>query len=380
MKEEKKINKGSETLTVLIAPLDWGLGHATRCIPIIKEFKGHGCKVLLAGNETLLSLFKKEFPEIEILPLFGYNIKYSKHSSRLFLNLFFQLPKLWNTIIREHRWLKKIVRMYQPDIVVSDNRLGMYHANIVSIYMTHQLTIKTGYGFMDIVASFIHNRFIKKYDECWVPDFEVNGLAGELSHPANIPPNVVYIGAISRFNKLHLSGKIYKILICLSGPEPQRTILETILLGQLENFNGKVLMVRGILNECEFISLNKEDVEIVNHLPAAELNAAFQQAEIIICRSGYTTIMDLVKIEKQAILIPTPGQPEQEYLAYHLLGKKNFFSIDQQHFNLYTTLQEAEKFSPVNGDRDMDLYKITIAKFLNSVRSGKYGKKFALRE
>ncbi len=375
---EKKINKGTKTLTVLIVPLDWGLGHITRCIPLIKEFKEQGCQMILAGDDTVLALFREEFPGVEMLSVFGYNVRYNKSGRTFFLNLVFQLPKILSAIRREHKWLKIVVEKYKPDIVISDNRLGLYHPNIISIYMTHQLNIKTGYRFFDKIASKIHRHFIKKYDECWVPDFKENGLAGELSHPERLSPNVSYIGAISRFNKLHLNDKIYKLLICISGPEPQRTIFENILLDQLKNFNQKTLLVRGIVNNREKIFHQNENVEIVNHLRAEELNMVFEQAEIILCRSGYTSVMDLIAIGKKAILIPTSGQTEQEYLARYLSSKKNFFSVEQDHFVLSNTLLEVGDFPFVVVARDMTLYKKTIAALLLAVSSGEYRKKLSM--
>jgi predicted glycosyltransferase len=212
----------------------------------------------------------------------------------------------------------------------------------------------------DKLAKCIHNQFIIIYVQCWIPDFKGTGLAGKLSHPKKIPRNAVYIGALSRFEKLAVQDNVYDLLISLSGPEPQRTIFENIILRELEHFEKKVLVVRGLPTESQKIHFENSSVTFANHLSATDLNLAFQQSEMIICRSGYTTIMDLVKIEKKAILVPTPGQREQEYLASYLMEKKNFLSVQQKKFKLKEALSSAAGFPFVNRSDNMDTFKRII--------------------
>ena len=170
------------------------MGHATRCIPIIKELIRLNCEVFIVADKKIFSLLKKEFPDTVFLRFKGYEIEYSGHKSLLALTLFFQFPKIIFSIFGEKKWIKKIIREHSIDVVISDNRFGMYSKKIPSVYITHQLCIKTGNIFTDNIAKKIHNYFIKKYRSCWVPDFQINGLAGELSHPKKIPSNVVYMG------------------------------------------------------------------------------------------------------------------------------------------------------------------------------------------
>ena len=330
----KKINNPKDKLKILIAPLDWGLGHVTRCIPIIRSLKNQNCDLILAADEDTFLILKKEFPTLVILRLFGYKIKYSQDKKWLAFKLILQLPKLAITISKEHRWLKAMINIYHPDIVISDNRLGMHNNSIISIYITHQLNIKTGNAIFDKIINTIHNSFIKKYDQCWVPDFKENGLAGDLSHPGKLKSNTVYLGALSRFEKLSVERKIYDLLISISGPEPQRTVFENMIFSQLKKNQKNVLVVRGLPAEKKKIEPPNSFIEIVNHLPAAELNNAFLQSGIIICRSGYTTVMDLIKLQQKAIMVPTPGQVEQEYLATYLFEKEIYYSISQHEFLL----------------------------------------------
>ncbi len=366
----EKINNIHRKPRILIAPLDWGLGHATRCIPIIKELKNQNCELFLAADGDTFVLLKKEFPSLVVLRVSGYKINYSRDKRWLILNLFFQLPKLIMAILTEHSRLKKITKKHNLDVIISDNRFGMYNADIISIYITHQISIKSGNYFTDKIARIIHNHFKKKYNVCWVPDFKENGLAGELSHPANLQSNVTYIGPLSRFEKLPGITKLYDVLISISGPEPQRTIFENMILYQLKNFRKKVLIVRGLPAESKKLQPPNSFVEIVNHLTAKDMSRAFQQSQIIICRSGYTTIMDLIKIGKEAILIPTPGQTEQEYLAEYLMERKNFFSVKQEKFLLEEVIIRAASFPFIKREDTMYEYKKIITEFVVSLKSG----------
>ncbi|MEP7231024.1 MAG: glycosyltransferase [Ginsengibacter sp.] len=370
MLQGKKFNNTTKGPTILIAPLDWGLGHVTRCIPIIKELEKLNCNLIIAVADVGFLLLKKEFPSLVILPAAGYKIRYSKGKGRVFFKLILQLPKLAIKISKEHNWLKKIIHTYKPDVIISDNRLGLFNKSITSVYITHQLEIKTGNSLFDKVASKIHNSFIKKYDQCWIPDFKENGLAGELSHPKILQRNSVYLGALSRFEKISPTERIYDVLISISGPEPQRTIFEEIVLAQLKNFRKKVLIVRGLPAENKKMIPTIPNIKIVNHLKSVDLNMAFMQSDMIICRSGYTTIMDLVKLDKPAILIPTPGQAEQEYLAANLMKTKNFFSVKQKDFLLEESLLKASVFPYVNRNDNMEIYKEVIADFIHLVKSG----------
>ncbi|MEP7253551.1 MAG: glycosyltransferase [Ginsengibacter sp.] len=363
----KKINKATNNFTVIIAPLDWGLGHVTRCIPIISLLQHHGCEVLVAANEEQSNLLKKEFPSLVILRLFGYKIRYSRPNTSLRAKLLFQTPKLYLAIVKEQRWLKKIVNQYRPDLIISDNRFGFYHKHVRSIYITHQLSIKTGNTFLDKIASKFHRNIIEKFHRCWVPDFLENGLAGELSHPKKSISNTCYIGALSRFENLTDQPIIYDVLISISGPEPQRSIFEETILLQVEDLKKRVLIVRGLPMDNTPITSQNSLVTIANHLPAKALNEAFLQSSIVICRSGYTTIMDLVKIKKRAILVPTPGQTEQEYLAEYLMFRKNFLFIGQKNFSIESALIKASQFEFKRREDDMDLYKKIIPEFIESL-------------
>lgn len=371
MKKENIFNNSDKEYRVLIAPLDWGLGHATRCIPIIKELIQLNCEVLIVADKKIFSLLKNEFPNAVFLRHKGYEIEYSRYRNLFALTLFFQIPKIIFSIFREKKWINNAIREHSIHAVISDNRFGMYSKEIPSIYITHQLCIKTGNIFTDIIAQKMHNYFIKKYTACWIPDFKINGLAGELSHPQKIPENVTYVGALSRFNLLGDVEIIYDLLISISGPEPQRTIFENEILKQLKTFQGKVFLIRGLPSEKNVLK-DFNSIKIKNHLAADELNKAMQQSKIIISRSGYTTVMDLAALRKKAILIPTPGQKEQEYLAKYLFQKQYFFSTQQKDFLIERSTKKIESFHFKSFDFDKDEYKKTIHEFVLSLKSANF--------
>jgi uncharacterized protein (TIGR00661 family) len=356
--------------TVLVAPLDWGLGHAARCVPIIKELQNYPIRVIIAGDGAVASLLKQEFPQLEFVPLPGYKIKYSKNKRWFLPRLLIQFPGVLYSLLREHHWLNKVKQELHLSAVISDNRFGLFNRSIVSVYITHQLSVKTGNKLSDKIATQIHQFISKNYTQCWIPDYGIKkNLSGTLSSTVKLRHPVTFMGCLSRFEKKHTSEITIDLLIILSGPEPQRSIFEDLLLQQLSNYNGKVVFVRGLPgsdNARPSIPF-KENIEMRDHLIALQLNEIIEKAAMIISRSGYTTIMDLVKLGKKAILIPTPGQTEQEYLAKYLAAQKMFFTVSQDKFELETALQQAADFPFDIPLFDMNQYKEVIRQFAQSL-------------
>ena len=328
---------------VLVAPLDWGLGHTTRCIPIIQELLHQDFIVLIAAEGSSAYLLSKEFPSLTILSLKGYQISYSNTKVFFKVKLFGQIPKILKAIKQEHTWLKQVIKEYKIDIVVSDNRYGLYNSKIKNIFITHQLAIETGNAFTNWLVQKLNYRLINKFDECWIPDEEAPfDLAGKLSHPKEMPVvPTKYIGILSRFKK-NTPEKNIDLLVLISGPEPQRTALENLMLLQMTKFSLKMVLVRGLPGASNRIINTNKELQIFDHLPATELNKLIQSSKIVIARSGYSTIMDLIALQQRAILIPTPGQTEQEYLAEYLSTKKYFVAAQQKGFNLVKEIKTLE--------------------------------------
>lgn len=332
---------------ILVAPLNWGLGHATRCIPIINALIENGFNPIIASDGIALALLKKEFPNLVALELPSYKIEYAKKASNFKWKLIKNSPKTINAILLEKKIVKKWVNQYNLSGIISDNRLGVYHKKTPSVFITHQLTVLSGKTTW--ISSKIHHFFIRKFDECWVPDVkDVPNLTGKLGHLSKTNLKIKYIGVLSRLEKQTLPIK-NNLMIILSGPEPQRTLLEEKLILKLTNYKGKVVFVKGKV-EPKQTKTERKNITFYNFMQTKELEKTFNESEMVLCRSGYTTIMDLVKLEKKVFFIPTPGQFEQEYLAKKLkqqglvpMAKQDKFKIEDLHaVPLYRGLPKIE--------------------------------------
>jgi uncharacterized protein (TIGR00661 family) len=361
---------GLRKLRILVAPLDWGLGHATRCVPVIYELLKQDCEVWLATDGAQEALLKQEFPGLSFLSLPGYRVKYGRSAAGTIWNIFIQSRKIIRAIRAENAWLKRMAEKLQFDAVISDNRYGLYHTTIPCVFITHQLNIKSSLGkWMERLLQRRNYKYINHFSECWVPDAEgENNLAGKLSHPQKKPAIPVhYTGSLSRFKKSHTEEKKDHLLIILSGPEPQRRILENKIIEEIAHYPGTATVVRGIPGTATIIP-STNSLAFYNHLPAEELNKEMNKAEYVISRSGYSTIMDITKLQKKSIFIPTPGQTEQEYLANYLQGRKMAVSISQNSFSLSSALQAAKKFSYSFADTENENnLRQVVAQFVRSL-------------
>ena len=375
---------------VLVAPLDWGLGHATRCVPIIERLLAEGHEVVIAADGYPLRFLRREFPHLDWVKFEGVKVEYADGQSQVGAMLR-QLPRFLRDIWREHKRLKELVRMYDIDMVVSDNRFGLWCRGVYSVYMTHQLMVKMprGLEWMEWAVWRFHRWFIKHYDECWVPDIEGDGnLSGDLSHKYPLLENTKFIGVLSRFSSEKVEWEDvrveaealgllqrYDVVAVLSGPEPHRSNLEQEITdcrlqitddsqqstvnsqqtitpseqssrppktgGQYKIVSGQqiltpseqssrlpkigrqykivsgqqsLLIVQGLPADDLRLAEHRDGVDYIPHLPTKLLQWYMQEAGEIVCRSGYSSIMDLHTIGRKAHLIPTPGQTEQEYL------------------------------------------------------------------
>ena len=324
---------------ILIAPLDWGIGHATRCIPIINALLSQNHEVIIAADGRPMHLLSSEFPDLEMVRFAGYNIKYPKYLP-MSISMLLQLPKILIGIKKEQSILNQIIDDYKIDGVISDSRFGLFTKKVPCVFITHQLQIQSPY-FSDLIKDFNY-KYINKFDACWVMDDEKINLAGDLSKPRILPRNTTYIGAQSRFEKSEMDKK-YDFLAIVSGPEPQRTILEKGLIKALKNRKEKSLIVLGKPE----MNTNKQigSLSVKSHLNASELNKVILQSDLIICRPGYSTVMDLAKLEKKAFFIPTPGQTEQEYLAENFMSKGICYSQKQSDFNFELALKKNKDYT-----------------------------------
>nr|WP_299890436.1 glycosyltransferase [uncultured Lacinutrix sp.] len=317
---------------ILVAPLNWGIGHATRCIPIINWLIEHNFEPIIASDGEALQLLKTEFPDLihETLP--AYNIKYTKKGSDLKWKLLAQTPKMLKAKKAEKKTTKQLINKYNLSGIISDNRLGVRNKNVPSVFITHQLNVLSGNT--SALSTKIHNDIMKKFDSVWVPDFKNEpNLSGKLGHLNNETKiNVTYLGPLSRLHKTETKTE-YDIMVLLSGPEPQRTILADKLFETLKYFEGNILFVKGKIEAEQTVS-KINNFTIYNFMTSKALEQAINSSELIISRSGYTTVMDLAKLGKKAFFIATPGQFEQEYLAENFDKLGIVPTCNQEHFKL----------------------------------------------
>jgi UDP:flavonoid glycosyltransferase YjiC (YdhE family) len=330
---------------ILVAPLNWGLGHAARCIPIIEELLKRNAEVIIASDGRALELLKKEFPNLKQHALPPYEMRY--WSSNMLFNIGAQLPKILLAVYKEHQRTNQLVDELNIDAILSDNRYGCRSKKVQSVLMTHQLNIKIPFSPLEKIVGWVNHRRIKKFDECWVPDVEgADNLSGTLSQSSRLK-KVKFIGILSRMKPGILPQK-YDCIALLSGPEPQRTYLERKIIGQAKKLPFQFLIVQGKTERKEHFFIEK-NIEVYSFLTSKELNDALLASEIVISRSGYSSLMDLAVLKKKAILIPTPGQTEQAYLAKRFSEQGAFLVQSQENLNLKEALEKVRQFKGLEG-------------------------------
>jgi uncharacterized protein (TIGR00661 family) len=315
---------------IMLAPLDWGLGHAARCIPLIKQLQRQNNILIIACTASQKKFLEEELNEVEFVSLFGYNMSYARFFP-LWIKIMFQLPKLISVVRREHKWLVTYLKNNKVDVLINDNRFGLYHQDIESIFITHQLNIQV--PVCGKIINRVNTFFINKYTHCWVPDYkdEEKRLSGILSHGNNQLKTIQFIGPLSRFEKKETKQKKYDVLLLLSGPEPQRALLEEKLITAFSGTTYAIALVRGTLQTRE--KKLPPNFFVKDMASSKELQELFTSSGKIICRSGYSTLMDLHILELKALLIPTSGQTEQEYLAGYWKEKFGFSFLEQKNIS-----------------------------------------------
>ena len=314
------------TKTVVFAPLNWGLGHASRCIPLINKYKNEGWRVIIASDGFALEFLKNEFPQEKTFSIPSKELTYSKYKALIF-HLFKLLPNFLSNIKTDRRFVNELLQKEKVDLIVSDNRYGFRTSKVKSILISHQLQLAIP-TYLRITKGLVQrklNRWINKFDECWIMDDDNHSLAGDLSNEKDLKIPYHFLGLQSRFEKKNLEEDI-DFLIVLSGLEPQRSILESELLNLFKNLNYKVKLIGGAFKSKKTGS----DIEYLPFANTKELQMLLNKAKIVIARSGYSTIMDLIKLNKKAILIPTPGQTEQEYLSNLHVNRSLFTILDNK--------------------------------------------------
>lgn len=373
------MNPSRAPLHILVAPLDWGLGHTSRCVPVIRYLLEQGFRVSAAGTVSQLLFYEQTFSAetasgaLRLRVLDGYNVRYAKSGGGFLPRILLQVPRILRTVQVEHRWLRALVEEENIDGIISDNRYGLHHPRVPSVILTHQLSPRTGMGSMvDGFVRRMHYHALKKFGACWVVDTAAApGLSGSLAHPPALLKGSHYIGLLSQFSvekpQLHTDYRSGSpLLVLLSGPEPQRTLLSEGLWAQVQHHQGEVVFIEG-----------KEDAQVPDAIPphikhhrrltSQALKPLLEAASVVVCRSGYSTLMDLVALKKRAIIIPTPGQTEQEYLAETLAARGVFATAQQENFSLADALTQLDKLPLRNSNfsaEDFQIFRVAVDDWL----------------
>jgi len=358
---------------VLVSPLNWGLGHATRDIPIIRTLQDRGHEVTIAACGNALSVLRQEFPDASFIDYPDYPVPFS--SGHLFVPRFVaSLPFMLSAVAREHQTLEAMLSKDKYDLVISDNRLGVFSGRVPSIFISHQLHyhLPLLYWPAELLAIPANMFLHEQYNRIIVPDNPPGplSLAGKLSRPQTdvARDRAWFSGIISGTRQIACTTDL-DYLVIISGPEPQRSILEKIIRTKIRNLEGSGIVLLGSPQKTGAPERHGNWL-IFPFVPTEVKTELMNRAKCIICRSGYTTIMELAELGKnRALLIPTPGQTEQEYLSWYYRQKGWFFSIDQDHLDLADHVAEAKNFAgfpamPKTDENTRRLYNEVLAGYL----------------
>ena len=345
--------------TVIYAIIDWGLGHVTRSTPIIRRLIDDGNRVILVSHGKALSMLKEEFPDCIIRHVKDTQIAYPKFGWIFVFKMVSQVPKMLMGWRHERKQIKVLEKEFEPDLIMSEMRLGIWSKNTPSVLITHQLRfhLPKGLAWAGILGEWFNRIVFKHFNYIFVPDAEGEpNLSGNLSHNSRISrhPKVRYIGCLSSIVPDENSPeKDIDLLISISGPEPQRTQFEEKILGQLDSISGTGVVTLGTPAIGNNIVKKTNNVTIYSHLNRKAMNIMMQRAKHIICRSGYSSVMELLALKKSALFVPTPGQTEQEYLAEYY-EKEGLFShctqdkLDLKDIHFNSDRRIAKEHIPIN--------------------------------
>lgn len=342
---------------ILLSPLNWGFGHAGRMIPLARGLRERGHEVIFAIDPDLKAMVENELTDISIIDFPGIKMHYSRFLPQ-YLNILIRLPHIFAASIREHKGVKKLVAQYKPDMIISDNRFGFYHKNVFSVYVTHMLRIPfpAPFSFLEFIGIWLHRRVIRNFDLCLVPDFPNHPyISGSLSHLTKLPEKVIYCGPLSRFSHTdpvmdHETNISPYLCLIVSGPEPQSTIFMNKIISATSGWNLVILSGK----KPSLSEVPDKRIQFVTNPDTLTMKKYILNSRMVISRSGYTTIMELISLKKRAVIVPTPGQTEQEYLARYLNNKNGFISVKQIDTDIINRI--IDEYSEMNGTVYPDNY------------------------
>ncbi|RFC55477.1 glycosyltransferase [Brumimicrobium aurantiacum] len=298
---------------ILLSPLNWGLGHVTRTIPIIKTLLAQNNEVIICCDTQQEDFYRKYFPQLWYIPFEGYPFKFQGKGNWTF-DILRNFSSLFLYLKEEKNRVNDLVEKFNPDLIISDQRFGFLSRKVKSIIITHQINLPVPKW--NFIGKLWNKSLLSKFDQIWVPDNQEQGLSGQLSN--GLTRKKKYIGPCSRFEQKHpneVQEHKYDSLYIISGPNPYNSHLLELVLKKEERLKGKSAII--LPETLKIEQLESSNLDIYSDLNHDDFSNLINSSKQVISRAGYSTIMDLIALKKEAILIPTPGQVEQIYLSKH---------------------------------------------------------------
>jgi uncharacterized protein (TIGR00661 family) len=343
-------------MNLIYGVCSWGLGHATRSLPIIRKLIKEGNNITIISNGRSLELLKRELNDsVDYLNIPDYPMLLSENSRQFMVKSVIYWPFFIRKMQSGFNKLTNILKSKECDLIISDARYDIYNRKIPSFFISHQMRIMNPLRIKSLeYGSEIFNLFFfKRFRGVIVPDFKEDSLSGDLSHNLKkIDENKInYVGVLSDFKKKDKKKDI-DYLISITGPEPQRTFFENKMLSQIKHLDGNIIVTLG---KSEFLKNNfNENIKFYSYLNKHEREDLLNRSKILISRSGYSTILDLSVLGIKALMCPTPGQIEQEYLAKYHNKKGTFYSVSQDKINIMNDIEKTWKTTGIKRDCNID--------------------------
>jgi uncharacterized protein (TIGR00661 family) len=343
-------------MRVIYGICSWGLGHATRSLPVIRELLEENNDLTVISHGRSLELLKKELgSNIDYYDIPDYPMLLSAEPRQFMAKSIIYWPLFIRSIQSGISNVKKIIDKKKFDVIISDARYDMLNKTVRTFFISHQIRIMNPLRIkiLETGSELFNDFFFKRFNGIIVPDYKEDNLSGDLSHNLKKinEKKIHYVGVLSDFKKKKIKKDI-DYLISITGPEPQRTILEKKLLLQANDLVGNIAITLGKTEEKEYST--QENIEIFSFLTKEERENLLNRSKLVISRSGYSTILDLAVIGAKALMTPTPGQIEQEYLSRYHNSKGTFYSVNQDKINLAEDIKKVKKTTGVTRKCDVD--------------------------
>lgn len=294
---------------ILVSPLNWGLGHVSRTIPIIEALLQNENEVIICCTNAQRELYFSFFPDSIYEDFPGYPFQF-KGKGNWSWDILRHLNKLKHFLNEEQKLVQQLVHKHQATILLSDQRYGFKNKDTKNIIISHQPRLPI--SVWNVFAHVWNTRLLFDFDELWIPDDQNHTFAGKLSHSNH--KNTHYLGPVSRFNDFTKYEEFQlEYLAIISGPEPYASQFykEVVAFLRRKKVPSAIVIPSSVMIEDKLPSFIKKHIQPDKRT----LELLLQKSNIIISRCGYSTLMDLHFTGHHALLVPTPGQMEQSYLA-----------------------------------------------------------------